>query len=264
MKIEELKRQKGAGSLAERAFTMVEIAFSMAIVAFALVAIMGVLPTGMTVQRENREDTIINADALYWLEALRSGSRGIEMLTNHVESIEVTNADRSVRLQPGTDLVSGQQIIGILGTPKFTNAVGNVAVTNRITARVRAINGAATEVDTRTNDFVFRYLLETEVMPFEPLPLQTNGTRFYNLAEIPRSKTGGDFGIYERSMATNLQQIRVTLRWPVYQQGTNWVAGNNKRTFRTLKNGQVAAQQDVNRKTFFVSPNSYAYVPFEE
>ena len=46
-----------------RAFTMIEIAISLAIIGFALVAILGVLPIGMSVQRENREETIINQDA---------------------------------------------------------------------------------------------------------------------------------------------------------------------------------------------------------
>src|SRR3954468_659083 len=76
----------------ERGFTMVEIAFSLAIVAFALVAIMGVLPTGMTVQKDNREDTVVNNDAAFWAEALRSGSRGIEDLTNYVEEIDITDS----------------------------------------------------------------------------------------------------------------------------------------------------------------------------
>src|SRR3954469_3339948 len=75
----------------ESGFTMVEIAFSLAIVAFALVAIMGVLPTGMTVQKDNREDTLINNDGLFWTEALRSGSRAIYDLTDYVEEIKITN-----------------------------------------------------------------------------------------------------------------------------------------------------------------------------
>src|ERR1044071_7536606 len=75
-----------------RGFTMVEIAFSLAIVAFALVAIMGVLPTGMTVQKDNREDTLINNDGSFWVEALRSGSRAIDDLTNYVEEISIANS----------------------------------------------------------------------------------------------------------------------------------------------------------------------------
>src|SRR5688500_18570020 len=70
---------------------MVEIALSIAVVAFALVAILGVLPTGMTVQKDNRDDGIINQEGRYWLEAIRSGARGLEDITNYVESITITN-----------------------------------------------------------------------------------------------------------------------------------------------------------------------------
>ena len=59
----------------ERAFTMIEIAISLAVIGFALVAIIGVLPTGMQVGRENREDTIIAYDAKVWLDAVRNGDQ---------------------------------------------------------------------------------------------------------------------------------------------------------------------------------------------
>src|SRR6266513_839727 len=56
-------------------FTMVEIALCLAIIGFALVAIIGILPSGMNVQKDNREETIIRQDAMYLMEAIRSGSR---------------------------------------------------------------------------------------------------------------------------------------------------------------------------------------------
>src|SRR6266498_4220672 len=71
----------------ESAFTMVEIAISLAIIAFALVAIIGVLPLGLDVQKENRQETIINQDAGYFMDAIRNGARGLEDLTNYVLEI---------------------------------------------------------------------------------------------------------------------------------------------------------------------------------
>ena len=56
------------------AFTMIEIAISLAIIGFALVAIVGVLPAGLNVQKENREETILNQDGPFLLEAIRSGA----------------------------------------------------------------------------------------------------------------------------------------------------------------------------------------------
>ena len=71
-------------------FTMVEIAISLAIIGIALVAIIGVLPLGMNVQRDNREATVINQDASVFLEAIRNGSLGLNDLTNYV--FDITNS----------------------------------------------------------------------------------------------------------------------------------------------------------------------------
>src|ERR1044071_7522043 len=72
---------------AQSAFTMIEIAISLAVIGFALVAIIGILPQGMTVQKENRQETIINQDAYMFLEAIRNGGRGFDDLTNYVVAI---------------------------------------------------------------------------------------------------------------------------------------------------------------------------------
>src|SRR5580700_5001191 len=68
-------------------FTMVEIAISLAIIGFALVSIIASLPMGMNVQRDNREQTIINQDATIFMEAIRNGARGADDLTNYVYAI---------------------------------------------------------------------------------------------------------------------------------------------------------------------------------
>ena len=55
---------------------MIEIAIAIAVIGFALVAIIGILPRGLEVQRDNRSETIINQDGTFWLEAIRNGARG--------------------------------------------------------------------------------------------------------------------------------------------------------------------------------------------
>ena len=60
---------------------MIEIAISLAIIGIALVAIIGVLPLGVNVQKDNREETIINQDATVLVEAIRNGARGADDLT---------------------------------------------------------------------------------------------------------------------------------------------------------------------------------------
>src|ERR1041385_8247392 len=69
------------------AFTMIEIALCLAIIGFALVAIIGVLPAGLNVQKENREETIINQDATVWMDAIRNGAQGYNDLTNYVTGV---------------------------------------------------------------------------------------------------------------------------------------------------------------------------------
>src|SRR5438445_6763866 len=76
------------------AFTMVEIALSLGVIAIAMVAILGVLPTGVRVQKDNREDTVLNQEGMFWLEAIRSGSHGLDYLTNYVDLITISNVDR--------------------------------------------------------------------------------------------------------------------------------------------------------------------------
>src|ERR1043165_3280979 len=66
------------------AFTMVEIALALAVIGFALVAILGILPMGMDVQKDNRRETIINQDANFLIETIRGGARGVDDLPNYV------------------------------------------------------------------------------------------------------------------------------------------------------------------------------------
>src|SRR6185503_10255882 len=69
------------------AFTMIEIAICLGVIGFALVAIIGILPTGMSVQKDNRQETIINQDASVLMEAIRNGAQGVDDLTNYVAAI---------------------------------------------------------------------------------------------------------------------------------------------------------------------------------
>ena len=68
---------------------MIEIALALGVIAFALVAIIGVLPAGMSVQKDNRESTLVNFDANFLLNAITSGSTGLNDLANHI--IAITN-----------------------------------------------------------------------------------------------------------------------------------------------------------------------------
>ena len=225
---------------ADAAFTMVEVAISIAIVAFAMVAILGILPTGHQVQRENREDTIINQDANYLLEAIRSGSQGLTDLSNYVDFVSITSTKNRTPFGSNTySNLSTPQIISLLSTPK-SSIGGNV--TNLVTARIRAITGSAIEkppANPRDRDFTFRYLVTSEIIPFTAAPpASTNGL------------TRNDFQ-QRRHLANNLSELRLLFQWPVLPNGQT---GRNRRVFRTLFDGH----QMVNRLGSYYQSSTYS------
>ncbi|MDP6338322.1 MAG: type II secretion system protein, partial [Verrucomicrobiota bacterium] len=121
-------------------FTMIELVICLGIIAFALVAIIGVLPVGINVQKDNREETIIVQDGMYWMEAIRSGATGLDNLTNHVDYIRIdeTSNRAGYRWEPvpagaGDNhlfLPGGAEIIGLLSMPVQADLVGPVTVKN--------------------------------------------------------------------------------------------------------------------------------------
>ena len=82
----------GRDACTTSAFTLVEVAIALAVIGFALVAIIGILPAGLNVQKENREETIINQEVSIWMDAIRQGAEGMDYLVDYVDLITVTKA----------------------------------------------------------------------------------------------------------------------------------------------------------------------------
>ena len=161
---------------------MVEIAICLAIIGIALVAIIGVLPIGMRMQRDNREQTVINQDATVFLDAIRGGARGMDDLTNYVYAITnyrtIYNADGTVgssvingytytssSTTPSFPINSGASIIGLMSTPEFVDLNGQPVsdqgfnsggFSNHIVAYVHSISGPAVEKPPQANGSVVR------------------------------------------------------------------------------------------------------------
>ena len=183
------------------AFTMIEIAVSLAIIGFALVAIIGVLPIGMNVQKDNREETIINQDASVLMDAIRNCAQGLDDLTNYVLAITNTvtqyvyptmkptyvgtygyTLTNSSGMSPQYPLTNGFRIVGLLSTPKYVPwASGGRSPTtgyysNHVVAYVRSMSGPAYEKFPQNNqsvqDLAFNYRLTSEVVPY--------GTNYYD------------------------------------------------------------------------------------
>lgn len=262
------------GHGAARGFTMVEIAIALGVIAIALVAIIGIMPTGVNVQRTNRDDTVINQDGKLWMEAIRTGARGLDYLTNHVEAIWITSSNRSVSqvtihtnrptaTRPGNPAVDGSMtngalIVGLLSLPKYLPRELPDR-TNSIVAYVHAISGSAADQNAfmRSNRMDFLYRLTSEVVPFNHFPPTLTNFAVSGLSTqewVIRSNNW----LLARNQAVNAYDVRLTLQGPVIHRGASLgyqVLGTPK-TFRTV----VSADQVMNQGLFFFEPATYFQV----
>ena len=265
-------------------FTIIELVICLGIIAFALVAIIGVLPIGINVQKDNREETIINQDGLYWMEALRSGATGMNDLTNHIAFIEIRNSNSQVyRWEPVPAAagdshielprgVQGAAIIGLLSLPVQADLVGPLTVRNwpqvdtqsgeynRIRAKVRAISGSAVDKGEAAKGMAFSYRLTSEVRP-----IRTMGD-WGNLSDNPLAMDANRF------RKLNFYEIKLTFQWPEYAFGGEERPGPNRKVFRTVVAGRLVNrslfnpiepvtgrfQEDITSPFFFFEPNRYS------
>ncbi len=141
---------------------MVEIALSLAIIAFALVAIIGILPAGLSVQKDNREQTVINLDAAYLMDAIRHGPLGQDNLTNYIVSI----TQNSFKLQG--QLANGLTGLQLVGLTSYTYTSNQTIVSNDV-------NGVTVTGSMLTNGFNIIGLLSMPkyvyTVPAAPPPL---------------------------------------------------------------------------------------------
>ena len=213
-------------------FSIAEVMLAIGVVAFGLVAVLGVLPAGLTVQKDNREETIIRYDAQYWMTALRAGMQPTDAL-HQVEWVELQVDDgagpvvyRAHRPRLGGDgagpewrnlppLFRGHlkqaswptDVIGWMSIPDNGTPLGSV----KKTARVRAMNG-------QLFDRVYgRKVLVATRQEF----VSEGSTAFHPLP-------GGEFAfsyLLETHIApdpanVNLWRITLTFKWPVLDDPT--------------------------------------------
>lgn len=243
-------------------FTMIEIAICLAIIGFALVAIIGVLPSGLDVQKNNREETIIDQDAQIWMDAIRNGAQGYDYLTNYVTNITVTVYNYQISRNStnflnkkvfvytptssnpsGFPLTTGARIVGLLSTPQITDISGRGFASNSIVAQVRAISGSAAEKFPQDNQTVLD---------------ESFGYRL--IAENASTPMNWSTNTVDQRMAAafqaNLRQVRLLFRWPLLPNGN---AGTGRQTFRADVGGTVQAVSSAPPKPtlYFFQPSSY-------
>ncbi len=262
---------------------MIEIAISLAVIGIALVAIVGVLPLGMNVQKENREATVINQDATVFIEAIRNGTRGLNDLTNYVYAITNywTKFDDRGNIQaggngvnngytyssssappantlpyaPSLPIYNGTNIISLLSTPEFTDYDGNPTnnllnggYSNHIVAYVRSISGPAVEKPPQDNQ-----ILQADTFSYRILcvnaPVAADTNVFNLSASDPRY-------LYSQQFAANLHELRLTFLWP---QQPNGNVGTGRQTYRALVAGQVQVVTNIvaGDNYYFYQPQSF-------
>ena len=239
------------------AFTMIEIAIALGVIGFALVAIIGILPAGMSVQKDNREETLINFDATFLMNAIRNGAQGQDDLTNYIIAITnnwvIYNTNNTVA-NSGVDwyttsnysingnkfttfaLTNGSNIVGILGTPKYIQTAPDQYRSNTISADFRAITGAAVDQGTNSNsqDFAFKYRVFPEIIPSAAYAyIDPTWMNFTAPGLITATNPGGP-SLVASNVQANLSQIRLRFRWPVLPSG---VLGNGRQVFRGTASG---------------------------
>jgi type II secretory pathway pseudopilin PulG len=259
----------------EDAFTMIEVAISLAVIGFALVAIIGILPFAMNVQKENRQETIINQDAMVFLNAIRNGERGIDDLTNYV--VAITNF---YGLMPGGALqepigytytgssvdypiTNGMRIIGLLSTPRFDGVRSNYMM-----AYVRSLSGLASEKFPQNNpevqEFAFSYRMLLEVLGAHTNHFSAAWTNFGDPAIVNNTNEWiqrSNAWILTLNTQTNYHDLRLTFRFP-YMAGRT---GDGRQIYRTAVSGRLTHTNELGftgleHRLYFFEPRNYVQV----
>jgi len=284
MKTLRLHDARPAGRMAERAFTLIEIAISLGIIAFAMVAIIGVLPTGMSYQRENREETIINQDASIFLNAIRNGERGLDDLTNYV--IAITNyatlynnrggvIQSEVRgynyygssVTPQYPITNGFRIIGLMSTPRYTPTTRGY-FSNYVVTFVRSMSGPVSEKYPQTNSSVqelgLNYRLVTSLVPYGTNWFDPSWTNYAGAANAGEFVTRSNYARLTSQYSSNLTDLRLLFRWPLLPNGDVPEKGS-RQVYRALVSGALADTNEpgfstVEHKLYFFQPRTYVQV----
>lgn len=202
----------------DTAFTMIEVALSLAIVAFAMVAIIGVMPAGLNVQKENQNDTVLSQDSAMILEAIRSGESSSNLTAL---STALVGPIYGVNLSTYPSANTPLDIIKRLSIPAWDTSGFTTGAAVAVSARFRAMSGGLGDTAGAATNMAFTYYMQVQITRFNPDPYAT----VYN------------------SLATNLHEIKLTFQWPVYDDPSITTpptrVGNRQLVLRSLISGQL-------------------------
>jgi hypothetical protein len=247
----------------DKAFTMIEIAIAVGVIGLALVAIIGILPQGMNVQKDNREDTIISQDAPYLMDAIRNGEmrNNSGILTNYVDSVIISNLTDGMFTNYHIAGIIGDagspnsfgdsNIVGLLSTPEYDPRIpliGNLVVTNTVTAIIRAMSGSAIEQTGAYTNMAFRYQLTVENVPWNSIASDSiNFSNVNYVANTPDWIIRSNRWREAPFLTNSLHELRLKFAWPVIlnPDGTVAYVGPNRQTYRSLVSSHLAMSNFV-------------------
>jgi type II secretory pathway pseudopilin PulG len=279
---------RGGASFA--AFTMIEIAISLAVIGFALVAIIGILPLGMNVQKLNRQETIINQDASVLMNAIRNGEQNVDDLTNYVLGITnymtqfnargvpagnhvygytyTVSSHNGARMNPVFAITNGSRIVGLLSTPKLVPVQGGAFYSNHVVAFVRSLSGPASEKYPQNNptaqELALSYRMVSDVITYSTNLFDPSWTNFLRYqANSPQYIAGSNYFLVVRNFQTNFHEIRLNFRWPLLPNG-NVPENSPHQAFRTTVSGYLSGTNEFGFPyapgylLYFFQPRIYA------
>jgi type II secretory pathway pseudopilin PulG len=231
---------KRNGLSARAGFTMIEIAIALGVIGFALVAIIGILPMGLEVQRDNRSETIINQDATFWMDAIRSGAQGLEDLTNWVDSVTLFENSPP---NPPTDFYFGA---GSIANGRFSSGYDIISLLTtavrfgdtNVQAIVTAFSGSAAEKDLDQNkrELSFKYRLSVAITNAAPLVV---GFDELNPQNPPNPE-----------LLRSLYELRLTLSYPYTGKGNE----PRRKTYRATVSRNVWTNLMAGREYYLFTP----------
>jgi hypothetical protein len=227
----------------------------------------------MNVQKDNREETIINQDVTTFMSAIRGGARGVDDLTNYVTFIRRATAKYYYTGQGGMNLDSsstsrytnspyleagyvdfpitnGWRIVGLLSTPKYVPFVDNGGkgfYSNSVIAHVRALSGMASEKAPQNNrdvrDLAFSYRVIADVVPWAGYNRYLTNVDTAVITDTNALTIHSNYWRTARNLQGNLHDLRLTFRWPLEQRRSptqpEGVLGNGRQTYRTMVSGGI-------------------------
>jgi len=273
------------------AFTMIEIAICLAVIGFALAAIVGVLPLGMNVQRENREETVIDKDASVFIDAMRNGQLGLDDLTNYVVAITNYETDYTLAgkpvphvfgytyktssqggspMTPTYPITNGFRIVGLLSTPRYTETAvvpGNRTIfhSNYVVAYVRSLSGDASEKFPQTNavmnDLAFTYRMVSDIVPYSDFDRAwTNYSDPLIVGNTNEINARSNYWMVVKTVQTNLYDLRLIFRYPYLPNGRT---GNGRLVYRTSASGRLLSTNEFGfplstpYRLYYFEPRTY-------